>query len=81
MYEDLGGFRNFSMFEDWDFWLRAMCKDYTFTKFESLLWYRQYPNTRNRQDVETRERTHAQIAKQFYINRGKLCQKGLNTRA
>ena len=40
VYQELGGFKDLPVYEDWDFWIRASEK-FTFKKAETLLWYRQ----------------------------------------
>jgi glycosyltransferase involved in cell wall biosynthesis len=79
VFLELDGFRNFPMFEDWDFWLRAMVKNYKFGKANTLLWYRQYPFTRNRQDRESKKKIHRKISNQFEVKRRKLWLKKQNT--
>jgi glycosyltransferase involved in cell wall biosynthesis len=66
-YVRLGGFKNFPLYEDWDFWLRAMTLDLTFKKFESVLYYRQYPGSRNRQEHEMKMTYYQKIKDQFEI--------------
>jgi glycosyltransferase involved in cell wall biosynthesis len=75
VYKELGGFRDFPMFEDWDFWLRAMVKGYKFEKANTMLYYRQAKNTRNRAEKEEKEKVYKQIRSQFELKRGKLCLK------
>ena len=41
VYETLNGFRNLPIYEDWDFWVRARLKGFTFKKVNTLLLYRQ----------------------------------------
>jgi glycosyltransferase involved in cell wall biosynthesis len=75
MYDDLGGFRELPLFEDWDFWLRAMCKGYTFAKANTFLMYRQTADTRNRQNIRLKQEVHAQITSPYIIKEGVLCLK------
>lgn len=55
VYEKLGGFRKMPVLEDLDFWVRALCNGYTFGKAETLFWYRQLPDSRNKLDLSVRE--------------------------
>lgn len=50
VFEKSKGFRDLPVFEDLDFWVKAMCNDYTFEKANTLLWYRQIPGSRNKFD-------------------------------
>lgn len=75
MFMALGGFKNFEIYEDWDFWLRALAAGYKFVRGNTFLWYRQYPNTRNRQSKEIKEQVYKKIRSQFSLVKGKLCPK------
>lgn len=73
MYEKLGGFKDLPVFEDWDFWLRAMCNGYTFKRANTILWYRQSSSSRNKQSLELRHDTHAKITAPYKVSgKGKL---------
>ncbi len=72
MYEDLGGFRDLPIFEDWDFWLRAAVKGYTFARAETILWYRQGKNSRSDKSLDLREEIHKKITAPFAVQEGKL---------
>lgn len=72
VYETLEGFRELPLMEDLDFFLRAMCNDYTFKKAETLLWYRQTPGTRNRHDMRAKAKVYNDIIKQFKFEEGKV---------
>jgi glycosyltransferase involved in cell wall biosynthesis len=65
VYERIGGFREYPIFEDWDFWLRCMAQNFKFKKFQSLLYYRQSPNTRNQNPKEYRRKIAAKIKANF----------------
>ena len=67
VYEGIGGFRELPVLEDLDFWLRAMCNDCTFTKAQTLLWYRQTNATRNRIDERKKRAVLNQVLAQFKI--------------
>lgn len=67
VYEELGGFKEYKVMEDLDFWLRAMCNGYTFVKAQTLLWYRQEGERRNLVNEELRAKTIAGIFDQFNI--------------
>jgi hypothetical protein len=72
MYDKLEGFRDLPVFEDWDFWLRAMCNGYTFAKANTLLWYRQHSGSRNHQSLDLRFDIHARITAPYKVEEGKL---------
>jgi len=65
VYEKLGGFREMPVLEDLDFFIRAMCKNYTIKKAQTLLWYRRYPGTRNSLSIEERKGVLAKILAQI----------------
>jgi hypothetical protein len=75
VYETLGGFKQMRVFEDWEFFMRAMAHGFTFKKANTILWYRQAENTRNRIDIEERHKTYHQIVAQYHIVENKLCRK------
>jgi len=72
VYEKVGGFREFPVLEDLDFFLRAMCNDYTFKKAQTLLWYRQTQGTRNSADHRKKREVYDQILSQFQITDKKI---------
>lgn len=72
VYERVGGFRELPILEDLDFFLRAMCNDYTFKKAQTLLWYRQTQGTRNRLDQREKKRIYDQILSQFLLTDKKI---------
>lgn len=67
VFEELKGFKEYPVMEDLDFWLRALCKPYTFVKAQTLLWYRQEGERRNLVNEELRAKTIAAIFEQFDI--------------
>lgn len=67
VYEALGGFKDFPVMEDLDFWLRAMCKGYTFKKAQTLIWYRQTDDRRNAVEESKKKRIVLEILEQFLI--------------
>lgn len=73
VYEKLGGFRDLPIFEDWDFWIRALFNGYTFGKANTLLWYRQTKNSRNHKEMSMKQTIHKQITAPYEIREGKLC--------
>lgn len=77
VYELLGGFRELPVFEDWDFWVRAMAQGFRFARANTLLYYRQAENSRNRQSQKVKEEVYSQITKPYQIVGGKLCLKGV----
>lgn len=72
VYEKNKGFRELPVFEDWDFWLRAMANGFTFQKANTILWYRQNAKSRNRISLEVRHDVHEEMTKSFKVQRGKL---------
>lgn len=75
VYDSLGGFRDMDVFEDWDFWLRAMCNGYTFKKANTLLWYRQNMKSRNRVSSDLKSKVIRDMAAQYRILDGSLVSK------
>ncbi len=76
VYTKLGGFRHFEKYEDWDFWMRAMIEGFKFSKANTILYYRQYPNTRNRVgDKEKKHNIYQKIKSQYQLKKGKICLK------
>ncbi len=75
VYEKVGKFSDHPVLEDMDFWLRAMCKDYTFKRAETLLWYRQEGEKRNNVDELFRKQILKEILSQFEITQKTICQK------
>lgn len=75
VYTSLGGFNEMPVFEDWEFFLRAMEAGYTFKKANTLLWYRQTNDSRNRIDISHREKIYKQITSKYEIKDGKLCSR------
>lgn len=55
VFDKVGGFRDLPVFEDLDFWVKAMCNGYTFVKAHTLLWYRQTPGSRNKFDYSRKK--------------------------
>ena len=75
VYEDLGGFRDLQIYEDWDFWLRAMCKGYTFGHANTLLYYRQNLQSRNKVASELKTAVHKKITAPYEILDGFLRER------
>ncbi len=67
VYESLKGFKELPVFEDMDFFLRAMCNGYTLRKAQTLLWYRQNLGNRNHVDERVKARVKKEILSQFNI--------------
>jgi glycosyltransferase involved in cell wall biosynthesis len=66
VYQKVGGFREWPVLEDVDFWVRAMCNGYIFKKAETLLWYRRTPDTRNSSmEITKRKQIMNKILGQF----------------
>lgn len=56
VFFDLGGFSNYALYEDWDFYLRALISEVPFVKANAWFSYRQRMNSRNRtKDVNKQE--------------------------
>ncbi len=77
VYDKIGGFRNFPIFEDWDFWLRCFANNFKFKKFNSLFFYRQSKNTRNQKSKEYRQEIAKKIKAGFIYNKDKKSIKEL----
>lgn len=75
VYETNGGFRDLPIYEDWDFWVRAMGNGYTFARANTLLHYRQNMNSRNRSTMELKTSTHREITAPYKVVDGKLVEK------
>lgn len=75
VYTSLGGFSEWRVLEDLDFWLRAMCNGYTFGKAETLLWYRQEGEKRNAMDYVLKKQIMDEILNQFEYKENKLWLK------
>lgn len=75
VYEELGGFRDLPIFEDWDFWIRALCKGYTFKRANTLLWYRQNPQSRNHAPLAVRSKIIDQITAPYEIIDGRVRER------
>lgn len=73
VYEGLGGFRELVVFEDWDFWLRAMFNGYTFGKANTLLMYRQTAGSRNRIEHKAKEKAYKEMTAPYKVEGNKLC--------
>jgi glycosyltransferase involved in cell wall biosynthesis len=74
VYEKNEGFRDLPVFEDWDFWIRAMYHGFTFARANTLLWYRQSSDSRNHKTLDFREDVHQQITSPFREEKGKICK-------
>lgn len=78
MYDELEGFRELPIFEDWDFWIRAMFNGYTFARANTLLHYRQnFPtdSSRNRNSTELKAKIREQITAPYKVENGRLVRK------
>lgn len=76
VYDELGGFNpTLPLFEDWDFWIRAVCKGYTFKKANTLLWYRQNPDSRNHGTPDLKSAVHRKITSPYEIINGQLKER------
>jgi glycosyltransferase involved in cell wall biosynthesis len=76
VFEKIGGFRDLPIFEDWEFYLRAMANGFTFKKAKSFFEYRQVTkDSRIKQSQYLKEETYHKITKPFIIKGDKLCTK------
>lgn len=75
VYEKLQGFRDLPIYEDWDFWIRAMFNGYTFARANTLLHYRQNKMSRNHSTMEHKTEIHKQITSPFEVRDGRLVFK------
>ena len=76
VYDDLKGFKTtLPIFEDWDFWIRALCKGYTFKRANTLLWYRQNSNSRNHGSADLKNKVHYQITAPYVIEGKRLMER------
>ena len=75
MYLDLGGFKDMPVFEDWDFWIRAMCKGYTFGKANTLLYYRQNLESRNSVSRDLKSEIIQKITSPYEVVDGKIKER------
>lgn len=66
VFEKVGGFdHTLSLFEDWDFILKAYTQGFTFIRSEAFLKYRQRRDSRNRQEGEIRAQTCQKIRNRY----------------
>lgn len=72
LYEKLGGFKEFPVLEDLDFWIRAMVLGSKFSKAETLLWYRHTPESRNSMPLDRKKVIIKKILDQFIFEKDKI---------
>lgn len=66
VYEKVGGFNpKLQVFEDWDFFLRALSIGFTFRRANTYLKYRQRTNSRNHQDEKLKQKIYREIKSHF----------------
>ena len=75
VYEKVGGFGQWEVLEDLDFWLRVMCNGYTFERADTLLWYRQEGVKRNAMDLGKKTKIMGEILGQFIIKNNTIKKK------
>ncbi len=75
MYDKLEGFRKMPIYEDWDFWIRAMFNGYTFGRAETFLWYRQNRGSRNRSTRELKSDIYNKITAPYKLEGGKIIER------
>lgn len=79
VYDNLGGFNpTLPIFEDWDFWIRAMFNGYTFKRANTLLYYRQNESSRNRASVDIKNNVHNKITAPYEVIEGRLRERTSN---
>jgi glycosyltransferase involved in cell wall biosynthesis len=74
-FQELGGFKTMDVYEDWEFWLRAMEAKKKFVKAPTTLMYRQISGSRNRLEMEQRRQVHLKIQSMYEVKGNKLCKK------
>lgn len=75
VYEDVGGFKELEVFEDWDFYLRAMCNGWTFARANTYFEYRKTNKGRIACPTSLKETIHKKISAPYKIINNKLCLK------
>jgi len=66
VYDNMGGFDPvLPVFEDWDFFLKAIIAGFTFRRANTYLKYRQRSNSRNRQGEAVQRQAIAQIRSRY----------------
>lgn len=75
IYKKLNGFNNLPIYEDWDFWLRAMAEGFTFGKANTLFYYRQNRKSRNHLPIDKKHSIHRKITAPYKVVKGKLERK------
>ena len=75
VYEKLNGFRELPVYEDWDFWVRAMFNGYKFARANTLLHYRQNLKSRNHLSLEKKTDIHRKMIAPFKVVNDKLVKK------
>lgn len=78
VYKKLNGFRDLPVYEDWDFWVRAVFNGYIFARANTLLYYRQNLQSRNHLSLEEKTNTHRDITAPYKLVGGKLVEKEKN---
>lgn len=68
---DLGGFHEYKMFEDWEFFQRAFLHKVPFVKASIWLSYRQRTNSRNRQSDDIKQSITEKIKEDIQIYKKK----------
>lgn len=76
IYEKVGGFGNWEVMEDFDFWLKVMCNGYIFKKAQTLLWYRQEGQKRNAMELSKKKKIIAEILAQYTIKDDAIKKNG-----
>jgi glycosyltransferase involved in cell wall biosynthesis len=76
VYKTLNGFKQLPVYEDWDFWVRAMFHGFKFARANTLLHYRQNVSSRNHLTQEEKTITHTKITAPFEVKDGRLIMKG-----
>lgn len=75
VYEALNGFKEMPMYEDWEFWIRAMAEGFTFRKANTILWYRQNKKSRNKATIEEKTKIYTQMTAPYEVRGGKIWVK------
>lgn len=75
VYEELNGFKDLPIFEDWDFWIRAIASGFKFKRANTLLYYRQNKTSRNTVSIEYKREIHKKMTAPYIVKDGRLIER------